>query len=352
VTLEDVARAAGVHYSTVSRALDPATVRRVSVDTRKHVQAVAKRMGYQPDMVASGLKRGKTQTVAVIAGDLGNPNIAPVLRGIANALEKAGLMSLISETQDDSARLQRVLDHLISRRVDAIIMLAARLRDAPTLRRIRRQGIPLVLAVQNVPGIRLPACTNDDEMGGVLAARHLLALGHGRLAQLRGPVDINSCFLRARGFSKTVKAAGAVEVVVRSTAPMGSPEEGARLMRELLDKNGARPTGIFTHHDLMAFGALTAAEERGLTCPADVSMVGYHNLPYDDRVVPPLTSIRQPREELGRIAAEILVAMLNSPGRPPAPRRLAPTLIVRKSTGPAPGRSVETVRKSRRDPGQ
>src|SRR5712691_2903056 len=95
VTLEDVARAAGVHYSTVSRALDPTAVRRVSVDTRKHVQAVATKMGYQPDMVASGLKRGRTRTVAVIAGDLGNPNIAPVLRGIANGLERAGLMSLI-----------------------------------------------------------------------------------------------------------------------------------------------------------------------------------------------------------------------------------------------------------------
>ncbi len=300
VTLEDVARAAGVHYSTVSRALDPATVRRVSVDTRKHVQAVAKKMGYQPDMVASGLKRGRTQTVAVIAGDLGNPNIAPVLRGIANELEKAGLMSLISETQDDSARLERVLDHLMRRRVDAIIMTAARLKDAPTLRRLRRQGIPLVLAVQNVPGIRLPAATNDDVLGGVLAAK----------------------------------------------PPKGSPEEGALLMRELLDKKGARPTGIFVHHDLMAFGALTAAEERGLTAPRDLSVIGYHNLPHDDRIVPPLTSIRQHREELGRIAAEILVAILNSPGRSPAPRRIAPSLVVRQSTGPPPVRILETVRKS------
>jgi LacI family transcriptional regulator len=346
VTLEDVARAAGVHYSTVSRALDPATLRRVSVDTRKHVQAVAKKMGYQPDMVASGLKKGRTQTVAVIAGDLGNPNIAPVLRGIANELEKAGLMSLISETQDDSARLERVLEHLLSRRVDAIIMTAARLQDAPRLRRLRRQGIPLVLAVQNVPGIRLPAATNDDFLGGALAAKHLLALGHRRVAQLRGPMDINSCYLRAQGFSKTIKAAGAVEVVVRSVAPKGSPEEGALLMRELLDKKGVRPTGIFVHHDLMAFGALTAAEERGLVAPRDLSMIGYHNLPHNDRIVPPLTSIRQPREELGRIAAEILVAMLTSPGRPPAPRRIAPSLVIRMSTGPPPERIVETVRKS------
>ena len=122
VTLEDVARAAGVHYSTVSRALDPTTVRRVSVDTRKHIQAVAKKMGYQRDMVATGLKRGRTQTVAAVVADLGNPSIAPVLRGIASRLEPAGFMPLFAETQDDSSRLERILNHLLSRRVDAIIL--------------------------------------------------------------------------------------------------------------------------------------------------------------------------------------------------------------------------------------
>jgi len=336
VTLADVARAAGVHYSTVSRALDTDTARQVNVETRQRVQALAKRMGYQKDMVASGLKQGRTHTVAVIAGDLGNPNLPPVLRGIAGGLEQGGLMTLISETRFDSARLERILNHLMSRRVDAIIMTAARPRDAPTLRRIRRQGIPLVLAIQTVPGIRLPACTNDDYLGGVLAARHLLSLGHRRFAQLRGPMEFSSCFLRAQGFSQTVAAARAEEVVVRSTALWASPELGGALMRELLDKKGVRPTGIFAHHDLTAFGALTAAEERGLTCPRDLSIVGYHNLPHNDRIVPPLTSIGQPREELGRTAAEILIAVLTKPGPTPAPRLVRPFLVVRKSTGPPP----------------
>jgi DNA-binding LacI/PurR family transcriptional regulator len=107
-------------------------------------------------------------------------------------------------------------------------------------------------------------------------------------------------------------------------------------MRELLDKKGDRPTGIFAHHDLTAFGALTAAEERGLTCPRDLSIVGYHNLLHDDRITPPLTSIGQPREELGRTAAEILIALLNKPGRTAASRMMRPSLVVRKSTGPPP----------------
>ena len=334
MTLEDVARAAGVHYSTVSRALDPVTARQVNIVTGKRVQAMAKRLGYHKDMVASGLKRGRTHTVAVIVGDLGNPNVAPLLRGISNRLEPAGLMPLIVETQNDPARLERILNHLLSRRVDAVIVTAARLGDGPTLRRIRRQGIPVVLAVQTVPGVRLPAFTNDDILGGALAAQHLLALGHRRVAQLRGPADIYSCLQRAQGFSQTIAAAGATEVVLRSTGPMGTAEEGGRLMKQLLDSKRAMPTGIFAHHDLMAFGALSAAEERGLVCPRDFSMVGYNDLPNLERMVPPLTSVRLPREELGHLTAEVMVQMLSSADRPPASRKLAPTLVVRQSTGP------------------
>jgi LacI family transcriptional regulator len=334
VTLEDVARAAGVHYSTVSRALDPETARQVNVVTRKRVAAVAKRMGYHKDMVASGLKRGRTHTVAVVVGDLANPNVAPLLRGISSRLEAAGLMPLIVETQNDSARLERIVTLLLSRRVDAFILTAAHLGDGPKLRRIRRHGIPVVLAVQTVPGIRIPAFTNDDILGGTLAAQHLLALGHRRVAQLRGPADIYSCLQRAQGFSKTIAAAGATEVVLRSTAPMGTAEEGNRLMRQLLDSKRPMPTGIFAHHDLMALGALSAAEERGLGCPRDISMVGYNDLPNVERMVPPLTSIRLPREELGGLAAEFMVKMLSSADRPPPSRKLAPTLVVRQSTGP------------------
>jgi LacI family transcriptional regulator len=337
VTLQDVARAAGVHYSTVSRALDPQTAGQVNALTARRVQAVAKRMGYQKDLVASGLKRGRTNTVAVVVADLGNPFITPVLRGIANRLEAAGLMSIIGETQDDSARLERILSHLLSRRVDAIILTAARIGDAPVLRRLKRQRVPVVLAVRNVPGVGLPAFTNDELRGGTLAARHLLDLGHRRLAQLRGPTDIYSIVEREEGFSKTVSAAGAVEVKLPPvTAVTPTADEGSRLMRRLLDGKRPLPTAVFAHNDLMALGALEVLAERGLSCPGDISLIGYHDLPQVDRVTPPLTTIRQPQEELGRTAADTVIAMLDSPKRAPASRRLAPTLVVRKSTGPPP----------------
>jgi len=334
VTLEDVARAAGVHYSTVSRALDPERSGRVNLATRKQVEAVARRMGYRRDMVASGLKKGRTHTVAVVVADLSNPFIAPVLRGIANRLESAGLMSLIGETQDDPARLARILEHLLSRRVDAIILTSARLGDRPILRRLKRQGIPLVLAVRNVPGIRLPACTNDEELGGTLAAHHLLGLGHRRLAQLRGPSDIYSILARAEGFSKAVAAAGAVEVnVPYGTETTPTVDEGSRLMRRLLDSKRPPPTAVFAHNDLMAIGALASLKERGLRCPEDISLIGYHDLPQVDRITPPLTTVREPKEELGREAAEMTIGLLSGKLRPQW-HRLAPALIVRQSTAP------------------
>jgi LacI family transcriptional regulator len=334
VTLEDVAREAGVHYSTVSRALDPNKAWRVNRATRAQVEKVARRLGYQRDVMASGLKRGRSQTVAVVVGDLTNPNVPEVLRGIANRLEPEGMLSLVCETEDDSGRLRRVLDQLVSRRIDGLLVIASKVGDAPVLRRMRSQGVPILLAVQNVPGVRLPVCTYDDFLGGRLAAQHLLSLGHRRLVQLRGPDDIYACAQRAAGFSRTIAEAGATEVSVRGTAPLGTADDGRRLIHELLGSKRGLPTGIFVHHDLMAFGVLSVAAERGLRAPADFSLVGYHDLPHVEHVMPPLTSVRLPREELGRVAGEMMLEVMRAPEQRPVWRKLQPTLIVRASTGP------------------
>jgi LacI family transcriptional regulator len=297
---------------------------------------VAKRLGYQRDALASGLKRGRSNTVGVVVGDLTNPNVAPVLRGIANRLDPVGLMPLICETQDDSKRLEWSVNHLLGRRVDALLVIAAaRLGDAPLLRRLKREGVAVVLAVQNVPGVRFPVCRYDEFAGGRLAAEHLLGLGHRRVAQLRGPEDIYSCAQRAAGFSRAVARAGGKEIFVKATAPIGSEDDGRRLMYQLLQSRHALPTAIFVHHDFMALGALAVAREHGINCPGDLSIVGYNDLPHVDQVVPPLTSIRLPREELGGIAAEMMLQALTNPDQPvPALRKLQPTLVVRESTAP------------------
>jgi LacI family transcriptional regulator len=288
--------------------------------------------------MASGLKRGRSQFIGVVVGDLTNVNTPPVLRGIANGLELAGAMALICETQDDSERLQRVARQLIARRVDGLVVTAARLGDARLLRQLRRMGVPVVLAIQSVPGVRMPVCAYDDYLGGKLAAEHLIGLGHRRLAQLRGPDDINSCAQRAAGFSRAIADAGATEVPIRATAPVGSAEDGRRLMFELMRQKRPMPTGIFVHHDAMAFGVLQLAREQGLCAPRDFSIVGYYDVPDSELSTPALTSIRVPHEDLGRAAAETMLELMGSPGQRPGVRKLQPTVVVRESTGPPPVR--------------
>jgi LacI family transcriptional regulator len=333
VTLEDVARVAGVHYSTVSRALDPAKAWRVGATTRRHVETVATEMGYRRHMGASGLKRGRTHTVGVIVADLGNPFISPVLRGLANRLDEASLMPLITETQDDPARLSRVLNHVLERRVDAVVVGAARLGNAPILMEIARRRVPLILFDRNVPQTGLPSCTHDHRQGGRLAAAHLLELGHRRVAQLCGPADVSSFADRGHGFSDSVAAAGATEVGLSSMASTPALHEGRRLARMLLGQPGGRPTAIFAHNDLMALGALDALAEAGLRCPDDISVMGYNDSPHVDRVSPPLTTIRLHGQELGRLVGEMAVTAIQSPGQIPVSLTLPPSIIIRESTG-------------------
>jgi LacI family transcriptional regulator, galactose operon repressor len=332
---------AGVHYSTVSRALDPAKAWRVGASTRLQVETIAREMGYRRHMGASGLKRGRTHTVGVIVADLGNPFISPVLRGLANRLEEAGLMPLITETQDDPARLARVLDHVLERRVDAVVVAAARLGNSPILMEVAGRNIPILLVDRNVPQTGLPSCTHDHRQGGTLAARHLLDLGHTRVAQLRGPSDVSSFVDRGHGFTDAVRAR-ATEIELASAAATPSLQEGNRLLRMLLQQERQLPTAIFAHNDLMALGALDALAEAGLQCPGDISVIGYNDSPHVDRITPPLTTIRLHTQELGRLVGEMTVTAITSPDRPPMSLTLPPSLIVRKSTAPPPDRERPT----------
>jgi LacI family transcriptional regulator len=332
ITIQDVAKVAGVHYSTVSRALDPAKAWRVGAATRLHVETVALQMGYRRHLGASGLKRGRTHTVGVIVADLGNPFISPVLRGLANRLDEANLMLLITETQDNPAALERVLNHLVERRVDAVVVAAARLGNASILTDVARRQIPLLLVDRDVPQSGLPSCTHDHKLGGALAAQHLLDLGHRRIAQLRGPADVSSFVSRGFGFAETLAAAGVTELDLRSQASLPSLEQGRRLLMLLLDREPEPPTAIFAHNDLMALGALEGLAARGLRCPDQISVVGYNDSPLVDRVTPPLTTIRLHAQELGRLVGDMTVAAIRSPEHPPSSLQLPPTLVVRAST--------------------
>lgn len=331
VTLHDVATAAGVHPSTVSRALDPARVQLVSEATRRRVVDAAERLGYRPDLVARGLKRGRTATVGVIAADLGNPFVTPLLHGIAAALEPVRTLPLIAETQDDHHRFERILDHMLSRRVDAVITTAARTADRAMLEDAARHT-PIVVAARALPGSTLPQAVHDDVSGADLAATHLVELGHRRVAQLRGPLDVANFAQRAEGFSARCARAGVFEVPVAEIATRPVYAEGRRLMRSLLASADELPTAVFPHNDLMALGALAALEEAGIGCPDEISVIGYNDTDILDRTAPALTSISYPSRQVGEAAGRMAIALTEG-SVPVESVTLPPTLVVRASTG-------------------
>jgi LacI family transcriptional regulator len=331
VTLKDVAARAGVHPSTASRALDPEKGSLVRDETAVRVRAAAEELGYQGDAVASGLRRGRTNTLGIVVADLGNPFIAPVVRGIENHLEGRGLMALIAETRDDHGRMNRVLNNLASRRVDAVIVTGARSGDERALRKAQQQ-IPIVLAVRHLPGSGIPAITHDDERGGRLAAEHLLQLGHRRIAQLCGPRDISSFRERAAGFRSCLRDHGIEVIEVDDTAEHPILAEGRRLMELLLARLPELPTAIFAHNDLMAFGALEALAHQGRSCPEDVAVVGYNDTPMTAFTDPPITTVRLPGYELGRMAADTAVMLIEDHQQPRTSLSLPPVLVPRHST--------------------
>lgn len=333
-TLRHVARVAGVHPSTASRALDPGKMWLVKPETRARVQAAARELGYRADIVARNLRRGQTTTVGVAVADLGEPSFAPVLRGIADALERHGFAALISETRDDHERLRVSIENLLSRRVDGMIVTAARAGDGPVLDQVVEEGVPVVLAVRSLLGSQLPSVTSNDIDGGHLAAIHLAALGHELVAELAGPHDVRPFADRSAGFARTAAAAGIViaEPVERAIHP--TPPEGRRLMELLLTRDGPRPTALFAHNDSMAIGALAALRAAGLGCPDDISILGYNDAPLVDHIYPPLSTIRFPSDKIGRFAADIAMALIEDPRSVVGSTTFPPELVVRESTAP------------------
>ena len=335
-TLRDVAKRAGVHPSTVSRALDESSSKRVNEATRIRIRQIADELGFKVDAVASGLRRGKTNTVGVVVPDLGNPYVAPTVRGVENSLENRGYMTFIAETQDDSARMQRVFDAMLARRVDAIISLASRRGDESLLRRTSRR-VPVILAIRDLPGVALPGVVCDDQHGGRLAADVLLDHGHQQLAQLVGPSLVVSFEKRSYGFRAQAHERGATVVDSRRAATAPTIEEGRDLMTDLLKRRGPRPTAVFAHNDQMALGAIEAMLDAGLSCPGDLSIVGYNDTPLASHTSPPLTTIAMAGYELGRFSAEMALSYIEKPNRDPQMLSLLPRLVMRGSVAWAAG---------------
>ncbi len=335
-TLRDVAEAAGVHAATASRALNPATRGLVNAETARRVIKVAETLGYRPNPIARGLKTSKSGTIGLVIPDLTNPLFPPIVRGIEDVLEPAGFSGLIVNTDNDPRRERAQIELLRSRQVEGLIVATA-LVNHPLMEQLHREGVVMVMVNRRPDGVDVPSITPDDAAGVALSVRHLADLGHRRIAHIAGPPETSTGITRARSFRTTVRDLGLDEdPALITTTTQWSEAAGAEGLRRLLNADLGF-TAIVAGNDLIALGCYDVFSERGISCPEDLSVVGFNDMPFLDKLKPPLTSIAVPHQQIGAEAARLLLDAIADPVRPARSVLLPPSLVVRGSTAaPSP----------------
>lgn len=345
VTLQEVAQLAGVHAGTASRALNEATRDLVKAETVERVAAAASALGYKPNYLARSFKTHRTLSVGVIIPDINNPLFPPMLRGIEDRLAEDGYIALLANTENDAEREKRIFDQLLGRQVDGLVLATAR-REDPLLVDLAKRGVPVVLVNRVVDDHAFSSVSVDDGAGIRLVVDHLFRLGHERIAHVAGPQSLSTGAGRYRGFVSSMRSNGLTpDARLVSFAASFSIAEGTRCTAELLSRKRL-PTAIVAANDMLALGCYTALEEAGRRCPADVSVVGFNDMPFIDRLSPPLTTVRIPHYDIGTHAAELMVERIESPAAPLKVLLLAPELVVRGSTGPAAADDATVKRKA------
>jgi LacI family transcriptional regulator len=332
-TLIDVAQLADVHPSTASRALNVRTREKVSASTVARVLDAARRLGYQPNSLARGLKMSRTFTIGMLVPDLTNPLFPPIARGIEDRLREDGWTLVIANTDNDDDKEQSVLRAMTARRVDGLILATAR-REYPLLDDVAAAGVPAVMVNRTTDAPTVPSVIGDDHSGIGQAVRHLVSLGHTKIAHVGGTQTVSTGLSRYHSFVSWMRSEG-LEADPRRIvfATWFQEERGAEAFDELFDR-GVEFTAVVAGNDLIALGGYDVLRERGLRCPEDISIVGYNDIPFNDKLSPPMTSVRIPQYHLGFKAADILLDVIEEPEDVPADVRLRPELIVRGSTAP------------------
>jgi LacI family transcriptional regulator len=333
-TIEDVAARSGVSTATVSRVLSGSVPARP--ETRKRVLAAARELDYRPSGVARALKRQETRTLGLLVTDLGNPFYPQVVRSVEEAAHDRGYGLVLCNAADDPRREIAYLDLLLERRVDGVIVASSRAtrRHAAAL---SAAPVPVVLVNSGAAGSRLPSIDTAHRHGARMAADHLLRLGHRRLGHITAPASNAAAGLRLRGVQDAMRRAGLDADSLAVSEGDGHVEGGASAVAQLLHDG---VTGIVCYNDLTAIGALRALRTASRRVPDEISVVGFDDIEMAAWTDPPLTTIRQPIGEMGRLAVDWLASALTrsqAATQAAIARHLEPALIIRGSTAPPPG---------------
>lgn len=332
-TITDVARRAGVSKSLVSLVMRGE--RHVSERRREAVLAAAAALGYRINAMARGLKQRRTGLLGVMVSDLHNPFFADVVDGIQEQAARSGYRVLLNSANRVAAQQDEAIETLLQLRVDGLV-LAGLLAESRLL--VEASGeLPVVLVGRTARASSVDSVTNDDWAGAVAVVRHCASLGHRLIAHIDGGQGAGAD-ARRNGYLDGMREVRLGKNVV--VVPGAYSEEGGHSGALLLLERRPRPTAIFAANDMAAIGALNAIEERGLRVPGDVSLVGYDNTSLAALRHISLTTVHQPRMEMGQMAVSTLLDRLEESGRRPRRAVLSPSLVVRGTTAPPPDRKA------------
>jgi LacI family transcriptional regulator len=326
VRLLDVAAAAGVDASVVSRVLSGDDRLSIRSETRERILEAAARLNYRPNAAARTLKTARTMAIGMIVPDLANTNYATIASGAEDRAAQAGYTILVAS----GSATERLLD--LHGRIDGLLVGMAT-TETPRLGDFGA-GIPAILVNRREP-CGIPSVTVDDEAGAALATEHLLAIGHRRIGHVAGPQNADTGRRRLRGYEQALRAAGS-EPDAELVAETSFDEAGGHVAASRLLGLEPRPTALFVANVRAALGAMAAARRLGLRIPDDVSIVGFHDAPFAGYLDPALTTVRMPLAEMGRQAADHLLALIGGGTADDLMLGTPPELVVRGSTSPPP----------------
>lgn len=341
VTLVDVARESGFSPSTVSIVLNEAPLSRyVAAQTKERIRRTAQRMGYRPDAFARSLRSRRSHTIGVMIFDLSDPFCTLILRGIEQTLQPTSYLPIIMDAHNDRKHFESYLDIVMERRMEGLIVVANWLfEEGGLLVSLRESILPTIVVGRDVSGDNIRSVIVNNEEGGYLTMQHLYELGHRQIAVIRGPAKLTDTQRRWNGMQRfaaehSVTIDGRCVRELPDALDAFSGFDGGEKLTTDLVASGAQFTAIVAFDDLTALGAVRALRRAGRRVPEDCSVIGFDDVPPAMLSTPGITTIRQPMEEMGRLATDFVLDTIRGTAAEDVPvvRMLPPVLVLREST--------------------
>jgi LacI family transcriptional regulator len=335
-TIKDIAREAGVSTATVSHVIN--ITRFVGEERRQRVLKAIRDLRYRPNAIARSLVKQRTHTIGVLISDILNPFYTAIVRGIEDVTSRSGYNVILCNTDEDPEKERLYIRVLMEKRIDGLILSSA-FQEGPHPLQDQFDEIPLVCVVRKIPGLQTDAVAGDNVGGAFKATEHLIGLGHRRIGLVCGPSGVSSGGDRLKGTLKALRDHG-IPVDARLIR-MGDfkPESGYRLTREILDVDDP-PTALFVTNNQMTLGALRALEERGIRVPQGLSLVSMDDMEWSPFLDPPMTTVEHSPYGMGKKSGEMVLQRIGERDRKPRRIIFPSNLVIRKSTGPPPGRAA------------